>query len=107
MAGDCAKKIVIARLTTKDGQIFFGKNDVKHPQEVCPRIGTAARDDYRLCHSVCGAQGHAEINAFLRAARTGAKLTGAHMTVWHHRVCPNCQTFLKTVGITWEVIKNP
>lgn len=96
----CAKAVVKARLVTASGQVFEGENAVIKPQAQCPR---AEGEGYDKCISVCGQLGHAEVMAIVAARDAEVELRGAHMIVGYHHVCEDCQSVMRSFGITWEV----
>lgn len=97
--GPCAKKVVSARLMTKDGSIYYGRNDCHVPQAKCPRL---PGDDYTKCGTVCRQPFHAEIDAIQQAIMAGKSVEDAHMIIFNHRACPDCAVTMSHFKVTWE-----
>lgn len=91
----CAKKQVKCAIETPRGDVFYGDNSVKNPQETCPR---EPGEDYTKCKTICNQPGHAEEMA-LRAAE-GYDLTGARATISGiDHLCKSCQKQLYAAGV--------
>lgn len=97
----CAKKVVSCKII-KNNLVVYGWNSCKNPQEVCPRQDG---EDYEKCKSICGQEGHAEINAINSAKEIGLNLNGAIAEIsgidW---VCKDCFRQLKNHGLKQIII---
>ncbi len=92
--GPCAKTVVTCTLVTPSGEKVVGRNDCLNPQIACPR---GPGEGYEKCDSICGQQGHAEVQA-LRAA--GEKARGATAYIEGHTyACQSCQHALFDAGV--------
>lgn len=102
--GPCIKQPVHAMLKTRDGQEFFGSNEMKScPGETCPRddLGMVSGEGYCLCKSECSQDFHAEHEACERATAAGADTEGSVMYLTgHHYCCGNCINEMKKVGVS-------
>jgi len=97
----CAKKRVIAKLTTKDGKVYYGENSCNNPQKTCPRVGDKYKhEDYKLCFKVCGQLKHAEQDAFSKANKACSNIEGAKMEINHRRTCVACTKLIEHYKIT-------
>jgi deoxycytidylate deaminase len=93
----CAKVQIDAILVTPSGEVFTGRNSVRNPQTVCPRVGDKyAREDYILCKTVCDQPYHAEVDALRKA---GDKARGATLYVEHNRICSECRAAIRKAGV--------
>ena len=101
--GLCAKKRVVCVLI-KDGLVIgVGANDVRRPQEVCPRL---PGEGYEKCRTVCDQPAHAEVAAIRDALCRGHAVSGAK--AWVHgirHVCSACQASLAACGVSWELVR--
>ena len=95
----CAKKIVKATLLLKDGSLFYGTNDCRTPQTVCPRL---PGEGYSKCGTVCHQPFHAEIDALQQAIMKGHDVEGGHMIVFYDKVCADCAVEMAKYHVTWE-----
>lgn len=102
----CAKQVVRATVRTPKGMHFVATNHVAHvPDGGCPRTGMSTGHGYDLCRSVCGQEGHAEINV-LRLA--GTKARGATLFLEGHTyACEACLRAADEAGIVEIVIGPP
>lgn len=108
----CAKQTVTCWLRPSDYQRAVrlherldpvgGTNAVLNPQTACPRV---PGEGYSKCITVCGQQGHAEIQALRNARLLGIDVTGydAHIT-GHYYACESCARALRDAGIARIVI---
>lgn len=109
----CAKKRVIAKLTTTDGKVYYGENSCNNPQETCPRVEELwdhptlgiiqykyKHEDYTLCEMICKQSKHAEEWAIFSALKGESLLKGAKLEINHHRVCRFCLDNLELYQIT-------
>lgn len=93
----CAKQVVEATITARNGRVYIGRNDCLNPQDVCPRGDMPSNVGYELCRDVCRQEGHAEVMA-IRAAGDDAE--GASLTLRGHiAVCPACMSACNAAGI--------
>jgi deoxycytidylate deaminase len=105
MSGPCAKQIVTATIIAADGGRFIGRNDVLHPQSICPRHDLPTGVGYELCQSVCAQTGHAEINAI---AAAGPRAFGARLFLEGHTyACDACTQACRQAGILEIIINAP
>ncbi len=94
MRGPCAKQVVVAVLTTREGVVFTGDNSCINPQPVCPR---STGEGYAKCVDVCNQDGHAEAKA-IRAA--GAAAEGSTIALEGHiGPCLGCQKVCAEAGV--------
>lgn len=97
----CAKKIVKATLTCRDGKVYGGENTCNNPQVLCPR---AAGEGYMKCLTICKQPMHAEMAALFAAEDGGSEPRGGHMRIAYTRCCEECQRLLDRYQITWELV---
>jgi tRNA(Arg) A34 adenosine deaminase TadA len=101
VSGPCAKRRVWSFLLLDNGVGFWGNNDCRTPQLVCPRDDG---DGYDKCQTVCQQDRHAETMAIRKACDSGFPLRAAHMWIMGHTPCTFCQAAMDKHGITWEAI---
>jgi hypothetical protein len=96
----CAKQVVKAILTTKDGEVFHGENSCENPQKECPRdlLGYKSGEGYE--------QGsHAEVGAIKKA---GVKAKGASIIlIGHSYACDDCKSKALSAGVLSIGIQSP
>lgn len=99
----CAKRLVTCTLVAPDGVYrVIGSNACENPQAICPR---AANEGYTKCDTVCRQQGHAEIQALVKAKKMGWDVTGWTAYVrGHYYICEPCARALNESGITHLVV---
>ncbi|HBF45507.1 MAG TPA: hypothetical protein DDW91_02985 [Shewanella frigidimarina] len=100
----CAKQKVVAILTAKSGQKFYGENSCLNPQEVCPRdiAGCKTGEGYEMCKDICKQVSHAEVAA-IKAAGTSSK-GGVIELYGHTYACDSCKFCAKENGVIKIVI---
>jgi deoxycytidylate deaminase len=75
-----------------------GANACDNPQSTCPR---APGEGYEKCQTVCGQQGHAEIQALRHARELGIDVTGYEAHIYgHYYACEQCARALRDAGIS-------
>ncbi|MNK79176.1 hypothetical protein D3C87_988380 [compost metagenome] len=93
-SGPCAKQTVTCTIAAVTGEQFVGTNWCRNPQEKCPRL---PGEGYEKCVSVCGQDGHAELDAL---AKAGSSAIGATATIAGHTyACQHCQEALFAAGV--------
>jgi hypothetical protein len=103
----CAKQVVKAILTTKDGEVFHGENSCENPQKECPRdlLGYKSGEGYELCKSICNQGSHAEVGAIKKA---GVKAKGASIIlIGHSYACDDCKSKALSAGVLSIGIQSP
>lgn len=90
----CAKATVVCVLVTQDGEEITGTNWCANPQQTCPRL---PGEGYEKCKTICGQQGHAEVDAVRKA---GDRAKGARAFLQGHTyACMDCQHALFGAGV--------
>ena len=99
----CIKQPVHAMLVTKDGQEFFGSNEMKkNPGTICPReeLGMVSGEGYHLCKEKCHQEYHAEYAAVEIAKKNNIDTIDSIMYLTgHHYCCDNCLTKMRNAGV--------
>lgn len=101
----CKGRHVVAVLVGLNGELYLGTNGVEHPQPVCPRraqSGYARGEDWGLCLSVCGQQGHAEAMAVQAAGQHAHG--GTLLLFGHDTICPDCMALLEQAQVECCII---
>jgi hypothetical protein len=95
MTGLCARVTVVCVLALADGTIAVGSNACATPVATCPRL---PGEGYEKCRSICGQQGHAEVQALRNCA--GRSSVGARaFLIGHDHYCRECQRALFGAGV--------
>jgi deoxycytidylate deaminase len=103
----CLKQVVTATIYRKGKILVSASNDIQNYVEKCPRLGMATGEGYDLCRSVCGQEGHAEIQAINKAKALGLDLEGSVLYLKGHTyVCSNCRMHMEQTGIDLFVIED-
>lgn len=100
--GPCAKKRVVCTLVHPEHGRWVGTNDVRRPQDRCPR---EPGEGYGPCILVCDQPAHAEVDA-LKQAGDRAKGAVAYLE-GIGRVCSDCQQALAQAGVLGVVFEAP
>lgn len=95
----CAKVVVRATLTTRAGNKYHGENRCNCPQPTCPR---EPGEGYDKCWLICDQPYHAEGEAIKLANEKNDPVEGAHMVVYHKKICEYCRWSMESLGITYE-----
>jgi NAD-dependent dihydropyrimidine dehydrogenase PreA subunit len=91
----CAKRHVIAKIVTVDGEEFYGTNSINNKIDKCPR---KPGEDYTKCVEVCDQRDHAEGEALFKA---GDKAKGSTMYVYgHDHMCVECMDAALEAGVS-------
>ncbi len=98
----CLKQPVYAMLVTKNGNEYFGSNEMKACVTSCPReeLNLPSGQGYEHCKETCKQDFHAEDEAVKRANFYEADTNGSTMyLVGHHYCCDNCMNVMKKAGV--------
>lgn len=120
--GPCFKQRCISILVAEDGSRYVGTNDVRNPQDYCPR--DAAGDDrghgYDKCVTICRQRGHSEHMAIEAALAAGVDTEGSRIYLLGHdevggpgstypgrSVCPGCVSVCDAAGVAEVIVGRP
>ena len=103
MSKPCFKREVCAVIMDRNGKIAVGENRIYNDDvDICPRL---KGENYEKCTSVCKQKGHAEIMAIKDAKDKELELEGSILYLMgHYRICDNCESACKEVGINNIII---
>ena len=101
MIGKCTKQEVIA-VIENNGRYWIGSNWSLTAQKECPRGDMPSGEGYHICHDVCRTNGHAEVDACIKA---GDDAEGATLyLVGHIYCCDSCKEVMAEYGIKEIII---
>ena len=100
MNGPCARRPVVAILI-KGGKWWVGDNSCSSPQTICPRADSPPGIGYEMCEDICGQDGHAEIEAILKA---GDEAGGKMYLFGIDHICEWCAFLARANDITIEIV---
>jgi hypothetical protein len=97
----CAKTTVTCTIYSYSGRVIGeGTNACANPQPKCPR---KRGEDYEKCTTVCGQQGHAEVQALADMTTRNVLGLKPFQAVVKGRTyaCQHCQEALYGAGLSW------
>lgn len=99
----CLKQEVFTVLVTKDGQEFFGSNEMKACISICPReeLNIPSGQGYHHCKETCHQDFHGEHQSCDRAEKAEADTNDSIMyIVGHHYCCDNCLNVMRNANVS-------